>query len=208
MLLTKQGVYVDGKLADKYFIKNEKGIIAKELITEKVKDNKGKSFDKTTEVPRIDEAALLKAYESAVASLPLDDWQKKSAFLNIYKKQVPGVEGEGKKNYKDINIPDEDYFAGAEGYSTVLYNNALKTIKTENSTNPKFEQVPIQDKNKPGKAQTVQKNVLAAFEAGENYISEGGKYVLESKKAIPDKDDKAGWFKDGEDTYFRVLEKG
>jgi hypothetical protein len=44
MLLTKQGVYVDGKLADKYFIKDEKGIIAKELITEKVRDNKGKLF--------------------------------------------------------------------------------------------------------------------------------------------------------------------
>jgi hypothetical protein len=170
-LLTKQGVYVDGKLADKYFIKDEKGIIAKELITEKVKDNKGKLFDKTTEVPRIDEAALLKAYESAVASLPLDDWQKKSAFLNIYKKQVPGVEGEGKKNYKDINIPDEDYFAGAEGYSTVLYNNALKTILTENSTRPTFEPVPTKDKNNPTNAETVQKNVLDAFEHwGKLYI--------------------------------------
>jgi hypothetical protein len=42
---------------------------------------------------------------------------------------------------------------------------------------------------------------------GESYISEGGKYILESTKVI-DKDDKAGWFKDkAKDTWFRVLQK-
>lgn len=204
--LTKQGVYVDGKLADKYFIKDEKGIVAKELITERVKDNKGKFFYKTTEVPRIDEDALREAYESTLASLPLDTWQKKSAFNNIYKKQVPSVKEYSTMDYGEINIKDEEYLAGACGYSAVLYDNALKTIKTENSTKPRFEQVSIQDKNKPGKAQIEKQNVLNAFEAGKNYISEGGKYVLESKKAIPAGDEE-GWFKDG-DFYFRVLEKG
>jgi hypothetical protein len=64
-----------------------------------------------------------------------------------------------------------------------------------------------QIKINPGNAQIEKQNVLAAFEAGKNYISEGGKYILESTKVIPDKDDKAGWFKDG-DFYFRVLQKG
>jgi hypothetical protein len=203
--LTKQGVYVDGKLADKYFIKDEKGIVVKDLNTQQVRDNKGKLFNKTTEVPRIDEDALREAYESTLASLPLDTWQKKSAFNNIYKKQVPSVKEYSTMDYGEINIKDDEYLAGACGYSAVLYNNALKTIKTENSTNPKFEQVPIPDKNKPTNAQIEKQNVLGAFEAGENYISEGGKYILESTKVI-DKDDKAGWFKDGEN-YFRVLQK-
>jgi hypothetical protein len=206
--LKKQGIYgEDGKLTDKYFIKNEEGIIAKELITQKVRDNNGKYFDKTIEVPRIDEDALKKAYLSTVESLPLNDWQKKSAFKNIYSKRVPRVEGEPKKNYKDINIPDKEYFAEAAVYSNVLYNNALQTILTENSTNPKFEEVSTQNKNKPTNAETVQKDVLEAFDTGENYIAEGGKYILESTKVI-DKDDKAGWFKDkAKDTWFRVSQK-
>jgi hypothetical protein len=205
--LKKQDVYgEDGKLNDKYFIKNKEGIIVKDLITQKVKDNNGKEFYKTTEVPRIDKDALKKTYLSTVQSLPLNDWQKKSAFNNIYSKRVPRVEGVPKKNYKDINIPDEEYFAEADGYSTVLYDNALKTILTENSTNPEFEEVSIQNKNKPDKAETVQKNILNAFKAGKTYIGEGAKYILESKKAIP-AGDEAGWFKDG-NNYFRVLEKG
>ena len=204
--LTKQGIYVDGKLADKYFIKDENGVIVKELITERVKDNKGKLFIKTTEVPKIDESALSKAYQDTVASLPLDTWQKKSAFNNIYKNQVPVVKEKTKMDYKSIDINQEEYSAGAGGYSAVLYNNALKTIKTENSTNPKFEEVSIKNRNEPGKAQIEKQNVLAAFQAGEGYMSEGGKYVLESIKVIP-AEDKAGWFKDG-NNYFRVLERG
>ena len=206
-LLKKQGVFgEDGKLTDKYFKRNEEGIVIKELITEKVKDNNGKLFTKTTEVPTIDEDALFKAYENTVASLPLDAWQKKSAFLNIYNKQAPRVEGEPKKNYKNINIPDKEYFAAATVYSNVLYNNALKTILTENSTRPTFEPVSTQNKNTPTNAETVQKNLLNAFATGDGYISEGGKYVLESIKEIP-AGDEAGWFKDGEN-YFRVLQKG
>ena len=205
--LTKQGVYVDGKLADKYFIKDEKGIIAKELITERVKDNKGKFFYKTTEVPRIDEDALKKAYESTLASLPLDTWQKKSAFNNIYKKQVPSAKEYNTMDYTKIDINDTDYLAGAGGYSAVLYDNALKTILTENSTKPKFEPAPTKDKNKPTNAETERENVLNAFAIGESYISVGGKYVLESTKDI-DENDKAGWFKDkAKDTWFRVLQK-
>jgi hypothetical protein len=204
--LKKQGIYgEDGKLNDKYFVKNKEGIIVKDLITQKVKDNNGKYFYKTTEVPRIDAAALKGAYESTVQSLPLNDWQKKSAFNNIYSKRVPHVEGAPKKNYKDINIPDKEYFDEATVYSNVLYNNALKTILTENSTRPTFEPVSIQNKNKPDKAETVQKNILNAFKTGKTYMSEGGKSVLESKKAIP-AGDKAGWFKDG-NNYFRVLQK-
>ena len=205
--LKRQGVYgEDGKLADKYFIKDEKGIIAKDLITERVKDNKGKFFDKTTEVPRIDEDALNKAYLSTVESLPLDTWQKKSAFNNIYKKQVPSAKEYNNMDYTKIDINDTEYLAGAGGYSAVLYNNALKTILTENSTKPRFEEVSIQNKKEPKKAQIEKQNVLAAFEAGEGYMSEGGKYVLESIK-VPPAGDSAGWFKDGEN-YFRVLERG
>ena len=203
--LTKQGVYVDGKLADKYFIKDEKGKVGKELITEQVRDNKGKLFDKTTEVPRINEDALRKAYESTVASLPLDTWQKKSAFNNIYKKQVPSVKEYSTMDYEDTNIKDDEYLAGAGGYSAVLYNNALQTILTENSTRPPFEPVPTKDKNNPKNAKTMQENVLDAFKAKEGYISEFGKYALETTKVI-DKDDNKGWFKDGE-TWFRVLQK-
>jgi hypothetical protein len=213
-LLTKQGVFeVDGKLADKYFIKDEKGIIAKELITQKVKDNKGKFFDKTTEVPRIDEDALKKAYLSAVESLPLDTWQKKSAFNNIYKKQVPSTKEYNTMDYTKIDINTDEYLAGAGGYSAVLYNNALQTILTENSTKPTFEPVPTKDKNNPKNAKTMQENVLDAFNTKEGYISEGGKYMLEFTEALPTVDpkktesaDTAGWFKDGEN-YFRVLQK-
>lgn len=204
--LTKQGVYVDGKLANKYYIYDKNNNKIEDPITQVVRDNKGNLKTRTIKVPRIDEDALLKAYQDTVSSLPLDTWQKKSAFNNIYKNQVPVVKENAKMDYRSIDINIEEYMKGAGGYSAVLYNNALKTIKTENSTNPEFGDVPQKNKQEPGKAQTEKQNLLAAFQAGESYISEGGKYVLQSTKEIPEGDE-AGWFEDG-NNHFRVLKLG
>jgi hypothetical protein len=201
--LTKQGVYVDGELAPKYYIYDKNNNKIEDPITEIVRDNKGILKTRTIQVPRIDEDAILKAYQDTVASLPLDTWQKISAFNNIYKNQVPGVKEKANMDYKSIDISMEEYMEGAGGYSAVLFNNALKTIKNKITPKANFDDVPIKNKNEPGKAQMEKQNLLAAFQAGEGYISEGGKYVLQSTKSIP-AEDKAGWFKDG-NNYFRVV---
>jgi hypothetical protein len=204
--LTKQGVYVDGKLADKYFIYDKNNDKIEDPITQIVRNNKGILQTRTIQVPRIDEDALSKVYQDTVASLPLNTWQKKSAFNNIYKNQVPADKEKAKMNYESIKINTEEYMEGAGRYSAILFNNALKTIKNENSIKSKFEEVPTKNKQKPEKSQMVKQNVLKAFQDGDDYISEGGKYILESIKEIP-RGDEAGWFKDG-NNYFRVLERG
>lgn len=201
-LLTKQGVYVDGKLADKYFIK-EKGEIAKKLITIRGKDDRGNIFTKTVEVPKIDEDALKKVYLDALVALPLNTKQKVSAFNNIFKNQTPDLKNKEDMSYAVSSVDEKIYLAGATGYSDVLFNEALEKIKAENSTKPNFGRLPEPVTREPNKAETEALKVLKAFETGETYMTTGGKFVLQAEDKIPE-DDKAGWFKD-KNKYFRVL---